>query len=81
MGKVERNFYFQALSRGERGTMVYIAQKILNSIGYDLKEDGLFSVEMEGVVKSFQERCDSLTVDGVIDYETMKEMDELSSSF
>ena len=79
MNKQETNLYFQALSLGESGTMVYIAQKILNSIGYEVKEDGIFSFHMEKAVKSFQETIDTLVVDGVVGYETMKEMDEASS--
>ena len=79
MNKVETNLHFQALSMGESGTMVYIAQKILNTIGYDLKEDGIFSFHMEKAVKSFQSTIDTLAIDGVVGYETMKEMDEASS--
>ena len=75
----EQNVYFQNLTIGERGTMVYIAQKILNSIGYKLNEDGFFSVHMEKAVKSFQSGIDSLTTDGVVDYATMREMDEAAS--
>jgi len=78
MNKDEK-VYFQALSMGERGTMVYIVQKILNSIGYELKEDGIFSVEMESAVKSFQSSVKSLEIDGIVGYETMKEMDEAAS--
>lgn len=79
MNNETRNVYFQALSLGESGTMVYIAQRILNTIGYDLKEDGIFSQQMEKVVKAFQATIDNLAVDGVVGYETMKEMDEASS--
>ena len=78
MGK-SNEVYFQALSMGESGTMVYIAQKILNTIGYELKEDGIFSLSMERVVKKFQETRECLVVDGVVGYETMKEMDDVSS--
>ena len=69
---------FQALSIGESGTMVYIAQKILNTIGYGLKEDGIFSNQMEQAVKAFQSTRDSLTTDGIVGYQTMREMDEAS---
>ena len=79
MNNETRNVYFQALSLGESGTMVYIAQKILNTIGYELKEDGIFSQQMEKVVKAFQATIDNLVIDGVVGYETMKEMDEASS--
>jgi N-acetyl-anhydromuramyl-L-alanine amidase AmpD len=79
MNKKEASLHFQALSMGETGTMVYIAQKILNTIGYELKEDGIFSLHMEKAVKSFQGTIDTLVIDGVVGYETMKEMDEASS--
>ena len=79
MNKKEASLYFQSLSMGESGTMVYIAQKILNTIGYNLKEDGIFSNHMEKVVKEFQSTKDILIVDGIVGYETMKEMDEASS--
>ena len=75
----QENVYFQELSMGESGTMVYIVQKILNTIGYELKEDGIFSLHMEKAVKAFQATIDSLVIDGVVGYETMKEMDEASS--
>ena len=78
MNKDEK-VYFQALSMGESGTMVYIVQKILNSMGYELKEDGIFSIQMEDAVKLFQSTIESLAVDGVVGYETMKEMDEAAS--
>ncbi|CAA6805592.1 MAG: Unknown protein [uncultured Sulfurovum sp.] len=71
--------YFQPLSMGESGTMVYIVQKILNTIGYEVKEDGVFSLHMEKVVKSFQSTVDTLVIDGVVGYETMKQMDETTS--
>jgi len=70
---------FQALSVGQSGTMVYIVQKIFNSIGYELKEDGIFSASMEKLVKEFQATRDNLVVDGIVGYLTMKEMDEASS--
>jgi len=75
----EENIYFQALSMGESGTMVYIAQKILNAIGYEVKEDGHFTIQMENAVKSFQSSVESLVIDGVVGYKTMKEMDEAAS--
>lgn len=75
----EENVYFQDLSMGESGTMVYIAQKILNTIGYELKEDGVFSNQMEKIVRDFQATKSILLVDGIVGYETMKEMDEASS--
>ncbi len=80
MSREKKSVSFQPLSMGESGTMVYIAQKILNSIGYRLKEDGIFSYKMEKAVKDFQKNHGGLVVDGIIGYETMKAMDEISSS-
>ena len=79
MNREEKSVYFQPLSMGETGTMVYIVQKILNTIGYKVQEDGIFSLHMEKVVKSFQSTSDNLVVDGVVGYETMKQMDETTS--
>ncbi|HHD81885.1 MAG TPA: peptidoglycan-binding protein [Campylobacterales bacterium] len=78
MSKV--NVDFQSLAMGERGTMIYIVQKMLNSLGYGLKEDGVFSPEMQEAVKAFQESREGLVVDGVVDYITMKELDNLTPS-
>lgn len=75
----KNNVYFESLSLGEAGTMVYVAQKLLNTIGYELTEDGVFSDKMEMVVKEFQSSTNNLVVNGVVDYETMKAMDEASS--
>lgn len=73
-----KRVHFQPLSVGEQGTMIYVVQKLLNQMGYGIEENGIFSEEMEGIVKNFQETREALKVDGVIDYETMKEIDELS---
>jgi len=70
---------FQDLSIGQSGTMVYIVQKIFNTIGYELKEDGIFSETMERLVREFQSTRDNLVVDGIVGYQTLKEMDEASS--
>ena len=70
---------FQSLSIGQGGTMVYIVQKIFNKIGYELKEDGIFSEKMLQVVKEFQASRDNLVVDGIVGYQTMKEIDEASN--
>lgn len=75
----KNNVYFESLSLGETGTMVYVAQKLLNTIGYELTEDGVFSDKMEMLVKEFQSSTNNLVVNGVVDYETMKAMDEASS--
>jgi len=74
------NVDFQSLSVGERGTMIYIVQKMLNTLGYGLKEDGVFSPEMQDAVKEFQASREDLVVDGVVGYLTMKELDELTPS-
>lgn len=70
---------FQTLQKGQSGTMVYIVQKILNHIGYSVEENGLFSEKMESIVKTFQTTRDNLVVDGIVGYQTMKEMDEASN--
>ncbi|CAA6818032.1 MAG: Unknown protein [uncultured Sulfurovum sp.] len=79
MKQREAKVSFQALSMGESGTMVYIVQKILNTIGYELKEDGIFSFKTQKAVKEFQETKDTLLVDGIVGYKTMKAIDEMSS--
>jgi len=76
----EEKANFQVLSLGQGGTMVYIVQKMLNSLGYELEEDGSFSEIMEQAVKAFQSTRKNLVVDGIVDYLTMKEMDEASSN-
>jgi peptidoglycan hydrolase-like protein with peptidoglycan-binding domain len=78
--RVDEKMNFQDLSLGQRGTMVYIVQKILNTIGYRLDEDGIFSQKMEKMVKEFQSKRDNLVVDGIVGYQTMKEMDETSNT-
>ena len=70
---------FQTLEKGQNGTMVYIVQKILNHIGYSMEENGIFSENMEMIVKEFQSTRDNLVVDGIVGYQTMKEMDEASN--
>ncbi len=77
---VEEKANFQVLSLGQSGTMVYIVQKILNSLGYELEENGTFSESMEQAVKEFQSTREHLVVDGIVGYQTMKEMDEASST-
>jgi len=82
MGKMKENkekVDFQSLSIGQGGTMVYIVQKIFNKIGYELKEDGIFSEKMFQVVKIFQASRNNLVVDGIVGYQTMKEIDEASN--
>ncbi len=76
----EEKANFQVLSLGQSGTMVYIVQKILNTLGYKLEEDGNFSETMEQAIKSFQSTRENLVVDGIVGYQTMKEMDEASNT-
>ncbi len=76
----EEKANFQVLSLGQSGTMVYIVQKLLNRLGYELKEDGAFSESVEKAVKAFQSTRDTLVVDGIVGYQTMKEMDETSNT-
>ncbi len=76
----EEKANFQVLSVGQSGTMVYIVQKMLNSLGYELEEDGTFSESMEQAVKAFQSTRENLVVDGIVDYQTMKEIDEASNT-
>jgi len=71
---------FQVLSVGQSGTMVYIVQKMLNTLGYELAENGVFSESMEKAVKEFQSTRENLVVDGIVGYQTMKDMDEASSN-
>ena len=81
MSKItEEKMNFQVLSLGQSGTMVYIVQKMLNSLGYELEEDGTFSESMEQAVKAFQSTRENLVVDGIVGYHTMKEMDEASNT-
>ena len=76
----EEKANFQVLSLGQGGTMVYIVQKMLNTLGYELEENGAFSESMEQVVKEFQSTRENLVVDGIVDYLTMKEIDEASNT-
>ena len=66
---------FESLSIGMRGTMIYVVQKTLNSIGYEIESDGVFTEEMLTSVKHFQETRGNLVPNGIVDYMTMKEMD------
>ncbi len=77
---IQEKSNFQVLSVGQSGTMVYIVQKILNTLGYELEEDGIFSEKMKKAVKEFQSTRENLVVNGIVDYLTMKEMDEASSN-
>ncbi|SFV62113.1 hypothetical protein MNB_SV-12-1552 [hydrothermal vent metagenome] len=66
---------FESLKLGCQGSMVLIAQKMLNSIGYQLEENGDFDIKMEQAVRDFQIDSNSLAVNGVIDSETMIAID------
>jgi N-acetyl-anhydromuramyl-L-alanine amidase AmpD len=66
---------FQALSLGSEGSMVLFVQKMLNFIEYHVAEDGDFSEDMESKVKAFQATRKKLVSNGIVDHETMEEMD------
>ncbi|NEW61460.1 peptidoglycan-binding protein [Sulfurovum sp. bin170] len=66
---------FESIKLGCQGSMVLIAQKMLNSIGYGLEENGNFDENMATIVRDFQIKSNSLAVDGVIDAETMIAID------
>ena len=66
---------FESLKLGCQGSMVLIAQKMLNSIGYKLKEDGNFDEKMLHAVRDFQIENSPLAVNGIICSETMIAID------
>jgi len=66
---------FQALSIGSEGSMVLFVQKMLNFIEFHVAEDGDFSQSMEEQVKAFQLTRKKLVSNGIVDHETMEEMD------
>ncbi len=71
---IEKNI-FEALHLGSEGAMVHVVQKSLIQIGYELSENSIFDEEMEQVVKAFQSKR-GITVDGIINIETMMELDQ-----
>jgi len=71
------NYDFEALSLGSTGSMVLMVQKTFNSIGYELKDNGVFDESMDAVVRDFQEQREILVLDGVVGVETMLELDRL----
>lgn len=71
------NYDFESLSLGSTGIMVLMVQKTLNSIGYELEDNGIFDEGMDAVVRDFQEQRDILVLDGVVGVETMIELDRL----
>ena len=73
----EKESNFQSLKLGCEGSMVFIVQKMFNSIGYDLVENAIFNDNMEQIVREFQSKRDALTVDGIVGYKTMIEIDTL----
>jgi peptidoglycan hydrolase-like protein with peptidoglycan-binding domain len=66
---------FQELSLGCQGSMVLIAQRMLNSIGYKLKENGNFDESMAHAVRDFQIENSPLVVNGIICSDTMVAID------
>ena len=62
--------------------MVSIVQKMLNSVGYKIEENGLCNQNMTQAIRDFQIKRDSLAIDSMVSYKTMMEIDstiELSS--
>ena len=76
MNKVE-NYDFEPLSEGSTGAIVLMVQKTLNSIGYELENNGVFDKHMADVVRDFQEAKKISNIDGVVGIETMIELDRL----
>ncbi len=72
--EIEKNI-FEALQLGSEGAMVHIVQKSLIQIGYELSENSVFDEAMERIVKEFQTKR-GITVDGIINIETMMELDQ-----
>ena len=71
------NIDFESLAVGCEGGMVVIAQKMLQSIGYELDVTGDFDKNMEQIVRDFQSEINSLFVDGIINAETMMAIDNV----
>ncbi len=78
MSKAEK-YDFEPLSLGSTGVIVLMVQKTFNSIGYELESNGVFDEHMDEVVRKFQEQRKILPLDGVVDVETMLELDRLFS--
>ena len=72
---------FESLKFGCQGSMVLIAQKMLNSIGYKLDANGNFDEIMTQAVRDFQIHTNRLSVDGIIGTETMVAMDSAILAF
>ena len=66
---------FESLKLGCQGSMVLIAQKMLNSKGYKLEESGDFDESMVHAVRDFQIENSPLMVNGIICSETMIAID------
>jgi peptidoglycan hydrolase-like protein with peptidoglycan-binding domain len=69
------NSDFESLKIGGQCSMVLIAQRMLNSIGYNLEANGNFDEKMAQAVRDFQIKSNSLAVDGIIGSETMIAID------
>ncbi|SFV60629.1 hypothetical protein MNB_SV-14-699 [hydrothermal vent metagenome] len=78
MSKTE-NYDFEPLSLGSTGAIVLMVQKTLNSLGYELENNGVFDEHMDEVVRNFQEDREILPLDGVVGVETILELDRLFS--
>ncbi|RUM71437.1 MAG: hypothetical protein DSZ07_00480 [Sulfurovum sp.] len=76
MNKAE-NYDFEPLSEGSTGAIVLMVQKTLNSIGYELENNGVFDKYMADIIRKFQEEKKISDSDGVVGIETMIELDRL----
>ena len=57
----------------DQGQMVYLVQKKLVELGYELKQDGIFEKETQDIVVEFQEKTGLLPT-GVVDALTFQKI-------
>ena len=55
----------ETIKLGSRGESVKTLQKLLNSYGFNIKEDGYFGAKTEAAVKSLQSRL-NIVSDGIV---------------
>jgi peptidoglycan hydrolase-like protein with peptidoglycan-binding domain len=65
----------QTLRKGSQGEAVKDLQRMLNSVGYNVKVDGINGSETEGAVKNFQKSV-GLQVDGIAGKNTYNALDK-----
>lgn len=73
----ENEYNFEPLNIGSSGAIVLMVQKTLNSIGYQLDNNGVFDRKMEDIIKNFQKERNFLPIDGIIGIDTMEEIDRI----